>query len=323
MEFGDGQASGANEPNMKSSEPDPETESPLRTSSTRIGGKNVSTTTATAIEMLETGIRDLQSQEAWKSYLAVQSRFHHYSFGNTLLITCQRPTATRVAGFHTWKDLGYSVRKGEKGIAILAPVTVRRTVENEDGEAEIRQQPVTFRVVYVFDVAQVDAGPAAKHLPTGVPGCERLTADAPAELLDRLHTVASELGYRVEITDRLEHPGSNGECDYSMQTIRIRTGLAGAQTVKTFAHELAHAILHADFNGTVRSRELAELEAESTAYVVCQAFGIDSSSYSLGYVTSWTGADAIKLIRASGERIQKAAHRVLAEPVAAAEDRAA
>lgn len=317
MKFGDGQASRANEHQVKGSEPDPETSSSLRTpTSTQKRRGTVSTTTANALEMLEAGIRELQSGEAWRSYLDVQARFHQYSFGNVLLIVRQRRTATRVAGFHTWKDLGYSVRKGEKGIAILAPMIVRKKVEAEDGREETVERIVTFRVVYVFDQAQVDGGPDAKPIPTSIPGgCERLTADAPAELLDRLHTVAAELGYKVDFTVRLEHSQANGECDFSMRTIRIRPDLAGAQTVKTFAHELAHAILHD--GPSAATRELRELEAESTAYVVCSAFGIDSSSYSFGYVSSWTGSDAAKLIRKSGERIQKAAHRILAEPVPA------
>ena len=318
MEFGDGQTAGANEPNLKSSEPASETESPLRTSSTfGFGGKRiVSTTTAAAIGMLEEGITRLQSQEAWKQYLETQARFHQYSFGNVLLIARQRPTATRVAGFHTWLDLGYSVRKGERGIAILAPIIVKRTEQTEEGETEVRRV-VNFRVVYVFDIAQVDAGASAKQL-VNMPGCERLIGDAPAELLEHLHAIAGEIGYKVEITHRLEHPSANGECDYSMQTIRIRTGLGGAQTIKTFAHELAHAVLHSDFGRAGLTRELAELEAESVAYVVCQALGIDSSSYSFGYVSSWTGKEAAKLIRQSGERIQKAAHRILAVPAPAA-----
>lgn len=274
----------------------------------------MATTTQNAIEMLEAGIERLQSEQAWKDYLDVQARFHNYSFGNVLLILHQRPQATRVAGFHTWLDLGYHVRKGEKGIAILAPVTVKKVEETDDGrEVEVKRL-VTFRVVYVFDVSQVDAGPKARPLPSSVPGVERLTADAPADLIERLQATAFELGYKVEFTDRLEHSGANGECDFSQKTIRIHPELAGAQTVKTFAHELAHAVLHSGWT-TGMTRELRELEAESVAYTVCSALGIDSSSYSFGYVSSWTGKDAVKLIRQSGERIQKAAHRILAEPV--------
>jgi antirestriction protein ArdC len=270
-------------------------------------------TTTDAIAMLEAGIEQLQSEQAWRDYLSTQARFHQYSFGNVLLMARQRPTATRVAGFHAWKDLGYSVRKGEKGIAILAPITVTRREETPEGEVEVRRL-VNFRVVYVFDVAQVDAGPKAKPLGS-FPGCERLQGEAPAELVDRLSSIASEIGYRVEFSASLEHPAANGQCDFSHQLITVRPDLGGAQTIKTFAHELAHAILHDSWTLQM-SREQRELEAESTAFVVCQALGIDSSSYSFAYVTSWTGKDAAKLIRASGERIQKAAHRILTDPVA-------
>jgi len=263
--------------------------------------------TSVALEKLEAGVAQLQSEERWIEYLRVQSRFHRYSFGNALLIALQHPTASRVAGFHTWLDLGYHVRRGEKGIAILAPVTVRKPVETGDGEQTV-ERVVFFKTVYVFDLAQVDAGAKARPLPTSVPGCERLTADAPAEQWDRLVAAAAGVGFRVELTDQLENPNANGDCDLRSR-IRVRPDLAPAQRIKTLAHELGHAVLHR--GGIGPSKEVRELEAESVAFAVCEGLGIDSSGYSFGYVSSWTGADAANLIKASGELIQKAAGAIL------------
>ena len=132
----------------------------------------------TFLEELTAGVAELTSSDRWQHFLDVQARFHHYSFLNTLAILVQRPDATRVAGFHAWRQLGRHVRKGEKGIAILAPIVRRIRVQDEDGEEHVLVgAPSAFRLVHVFDVAQTDG----EELPSV---CDRLEGDDPG---DRVH----------------------------------------------------------------------------------------------------------------------------------------
>ena len=254
------------------------------------------------LQRLTEGVERLTSSEEWLRYLDVQQRFHRYSFGNVLLISLQCPDATQVAGFHRWLELGRHVRKGSKGIAILAPIVSRLKVEDEKTgeEKTIVGAPRSFRVVHVFDISQTD-GDELPDIP-----CHRLEGEGAA--YDELITYAQGLGFSVKVG---ELPGeTNGLCDHLNKTITLREGLAAAQQTKTLTHEIAHAILHGP--DVEASRSQKELEAESTAYIVCGALGIDSADYSLGYVADWGGGeDATKRIRQSGQRIQQAAQTML------------
>jgi DNA primase len=257
---------------------------------------------------LAEGIRQLTSSEAWTAWLQTQSRFYRYSFGNTLLIGLQRPDATQVAGFHRWKSLGRSVRKGSRGIAILAPLVRRIQVRDEesDGVSIVAAAPSTFRVVYVFDVADTEG----RELPT-VP-CHRLRGDAPATLFERLATVGESRGFTVGLHP-MDDSRANGDTAFGDRRIRVRDSLARAQRVKTLAHELGHVLLH---ENVATDRALAELEAESVAFIVCEAVGIASDDYSFGYLATWMGGDpdaAETALRASGSRITRAARTVLDE----------
>ena len=256
------------------------------------------------VAQLTAGISTLTSSEEWQRHLDFQSRFHHYSFGNVLLIAAQCHEATRVAGFNAWRKLNRFVRKGEKAIWVLAPM-VYKNADAEDGENDrvIRG----FKFVPVFDIAQTDG----EELPSI---CNRLEGDDPKGRYAQLVTVAQSIGFTVEVH---EFNGSaNGDCCHAEHRIRVETTNTPAQRVKTLAHELAHALLHESYD----NRALAELEAESTAYVVCQTLGIDSGDYSFGYVATWAGdgEQAIAGIRASCDRIQKSAAAILQalEPVA-------
>lgn len=249
------------------------------------------------LDMLTEGIEALTSSASWRAHLGVQARFHRYSFSNALLICRQDPGASRVAGFATWKSLGRAVRKGERAIWILAPMTGRRT-RKADGE---EHRPILgFRPVAVFDVAQTDGEPLPEV-------CRTLEGDDPAAGFGLLVDRAYRLGYTVE---RTELPGTtNGDCSFARRRIRVECRNDPAQQVKTLAHELAHALLH---EGT-DDRPLAELEAESTAFVVCHTLGLDTSGYTFGYVACWAGGgpEAVARIKASGARIQQAASVIL------------
>jgi antirestriction protein ArdC len=249
------------------------------------------------LETLTAGIEALTTSEAWQAHLVVQGRFHRYSFSNALLICAQDPGATRVAGFATWKKLERSVRKGERAIWILAPMTGRRVRSGDDEEC---RPIVFFRPVAVFDVAQTDGEP----LPVV---CRNLHGGDPTSAFARLEARAGALGYVVVST---ELPGgTNGDCAFALRRIRVECRNEPAQQVKTLAHELAHALLHEEID----DRPLAELEAESTAYVVCRTLGLDTADYSFGYVACWAGGgpEAVSRIKASGGRIQRAASVIL------------
>jgi hypothetical protein len=267
------------------------------------------------LQRLADGVDQLTSSDEWLRYLDVQRRFHHYSFGNCILIALQRPEATRVAGFHRWLELGRHVRKGEKGIAILAPIVRRLKVEDEDGEQHtIASAPRAFRVVHVFDIAQTD-GAELPAIPV-----HKLEGSDPDNLYARLCRVAASIGFSVE-EDFLD--GQNGDCNHELRRIRVEVRNNPLQQVKTLSHELAHAILHGQREGLIR--EQAELEAESVAYVVCADLGIDSATYSFGYLASWSdgGKDVHRAISDSGRRIQQAAQLILCNACEGTEERAA
>jgi antirestriction protein ArdC len=220
-------------------------------------------------------------------------------------IAAQRPDATRVAGFHAWLRLGRHVRKGEHGIAILAPVVPRlRVVDGDSGDERwVAGRPHAFRVTHVFDVSQTDGEELA------APPVSRLEGSDPKDWYTQLRDVAHSLEFTVE-EDYLPD-GVNGDCNHALRRIRIEVRNGQSHQVKTLAHELGHAILHADRAGLCR--EQAELEAESIAYIVCAGLGIDTSEYSFGYLAVWAGGgeQARHGIAESAQRIQTAAHRVL------------
>jgi antirestriction protein ArdC len=251
---------------------------------------------AELVDRLTDGIADLTSSDRWRRYLDFQARFHRYSAGNVLLVLAQRPDASRVAGFRAWLALGRAVRRGEHAIWILAPMV--RPRPGDDPDAEPRAGG--FKWVPVFDVSQTEG----EELPSV---CRPLFGDDGAADFARLVEVARLIGFRVE-DHRFEGP-TNGDCCHGARRIRVAAGRSPRQRVKTLAHELAHAVLHE----TVEDRSVAELEAESTAFVVCQRLGIDTAEYSFGYVATWAGGGgaAIAAIRASCDRIQQAAEVII------------
>jgi antirestriction protein ArdC len=249
------------------------------------------------LKRLEAGIADLTTSDSWRRFLDVQARFHHYSFNNCLLIALQCPSATQVAGFNSWRSLGCGVRKGEKALWILAPMVYRQA----DEEADERERVVRgFKFVPVFDVSQTD-GP---DLPAV---CTRLEGDDPAGHFEQLVAIARAIGYSVD--DHRFEGGCNGDCSFVEKRIRVEAAISPIQRVKTLIHEIAHAKCHEGFD----NRAVAELEAESVAYLVCQALGIDSTEYSFGYVATWAGGgdQAIATLKASGTRIQKTAAAIV------------
>jgi len=264
---------------------------------------------AQIMETLATGIQELTSSDSWQTWLTFQSRFHNYSFLNTLLIQLQAPSGTtRLAGFNTWRRLGRSVRKGSKGIAILAPVVRRTRIEDADGEEHvITGGPTAFRIAHVFADVQTDG----HELPDAP--VRRLEGDDPNQIFRQLTKVAEDLGFTVEFADFPDERG--GDCSPSLKRIRIRREMAPAHCVKTLSHELGHAILHDETCIGAAPRSLVELEAESVAYVVCSAGGLDTSDYTFGYIATWAGGGdaAIAGIKSAGANIRRAADHILTQ----------
>lgn len=255
------------------------------------------------LETLKQGVSDLISTEAWTNYLAFQSKFHAYSFSNTMLIHMQCKTATQVAGFQTWKKMKRFVRKGEKGIRILAPAgLVNFEKKAPDGDVK-KHSFMRFKTVSVFDVSQTD-GEAVPAQPEDV---TRLQGGDEG-LIARLVEFTKFRGGTV--TFKAIEGEANGYCYPTQKAITVDSNLSPAQQAKTLAHEIGHMLLHAGCQDLM-SREDKELEAESVAYIVCNAFGLETAEYSLGYISYWAGKSADKGFKASAERIVKASQEVI------------
>ena len=258
-------------------------------------------------EQLQTSLQELVTSEDWQRALSVAARFHDYSFANTQLIWAQSHargvTPSRVAGYRTWQQLGRQVRRGERGLQILAPLTRKITPEN--GEDEERRV-VGFRVVHVFDLAQTDGEPLPEVTAVLVEG------DLPAHW-DRIGELITEAGFGLQVADVDRLGEANGITDWQQRDVIVRAGLPGAQRFKTAVHELAHIRLHEPTTeGRPNCRGIVEVEAESVAYMVCAALGIDSTGYSLPYVASWSGGDVDK-VAATANRVMGCARGVLTQ----------
>lgn len=253
---------------------------------------------AESIKKIEEGLTYFLDSNKWKQYLAFQTKFHRYSYGNTILILSQKPDATNIAGFNTWKKLGRYVKKGEKGIAILAPVT-RKIRKKDEDKGKPDYYIVGFRVVYVYDISQTDGASLPEML------VEKLSGD-----IGLYENLLQASPYTVREVPCLR--GANGTFNMSTKEIRILRGLEELQKAKTLVHEWAHGILHGEQPGDT-TRAQKELEAESVAFIVCSALNLDTSDYSFGYLASWGGDDTVKMLKKSADRIQKASDAILSQ----------
>ncbi len=273
-------------------------------------------------DRLENGVKELYASNSYAQYISAMAKFHHYSFGNALLILVQCPHATNVAGYGTWKQLGRQVKRGEKGILILAPCNFRAVLEREkldpqtgqtlygpDGNPlteKVKILPNRFKIAHVFDLSQTEG----RDLPQI--GVYELTGDVAdyAGIYDRL-TALSPLPVQQENFERT----AKGYTSFTENRIVIKPGMSQVQTIKTLVHEIAHAKLHkpADFlvEEQPKQRRQKEVEAESIAYVVCQYFGIDTSDYSLAYVASWSKDRELSELKASLNVIHSTAGEII------------
>ena len=245
--------------------------------------------------------------------LAVAGRFHRYSLNNVLLIHFQRPDATQVAGYRTWQSMGRQVRRGEQGLVILAPVLRRVQPEagadaprrldshsEESNDAAARPRVLAgFRLAHVFDVSQTE-GPELPEV-----GPTPLSGEAPLALYEGLAREVARAGFTLT---REHCDGAYGQTDFLARTVRVRPDVDPAQAAKTLAHELAHVSLHADLSSGL-CRGVAEVEAESVAFLVCATAGLDTGSYSFAYVARWANGDPA-IVRNAADRSLGAARTI-------------
>ena len=276
-------------------------------------------------DRLEQGITELFDSERYKEYLRVMSKFHNYSFNNTLLIAMQKPDASLVAGFSAWKNnFERNVMKGQKGIKIIAPSPFKvkqemqkidphtqKPVIGKDGKPVTEEKEITipaYKVVTVFDVSQTEG----KELPDIA--VDELTGD-----VDRYKDffAALEKTSPVPIAFEKIEGGSHGYYHLADKRIALNEGMSELQTLKTAIHEIAHAKLHdIDLNAPKDEqprvdRNTREVEAESVAYTVCQHYGLDTSDYSFGYVAGWSSGRELAELKTSLETIRATAAEII------------
>lgn len=265
-----------------------------------------------ALDRIESSLAAINTNEDWLNYLCFQSKFYNYSFGNTILIFSQNPEASYVKGYKSWNQLGRYVKKGAKGLAILAPCFKKTEVFKEpenkseyhdaEGEKEIKKVISGFRVTYVYDIADTDG--SDEYLPVLVKGLAG-NSEAEKEIYERLMAFISTEHTVTEVT------GTASKGSYNLDTgvICVRGDLDYLQRIKTLLHEYAHAIDFKLHPGPDVSRNRRELIAESVAFVVSMRLGLDTSSYSMSYIKSWLkDADELKII---ADTVQQVSARII------------
>ncbi len=270
---------------------------------------------------LEQGVKDVFDEANYQEYLKFCARLPRYSVNNQILIMMQKPDATMCQSFTNWKEANRHVRKGEKGIRILAPAPYKMQKEQEkldasgkaildkDGEPMRETVEVTinaFKPVSTFDISQTEGEP----VPT--PGVDELTGS-----VEGYETLLAAIKDVVPVPISFEQIDSGAKGFYHLEENRIvvQEGMSEAQTVKTLLHEASHQALHSkeamDSAGEKKSKNQKETEAESVAYVVCQHYGIDTSDYSFPYVATWSADKEVPELKASLDTIRRTASELI------------
>lgn len=271
-------------------------------------------------DKLEQGVADVFSSDKYKQFLDTMAKFPRYSVNNTILIMMQKPDAQVCQSFTGWKEMGRFVKKGEKGIKILAPAPY--TIQKEQNVLDEKGSPVldhdgeplretvevkinAFKVVNTFDISQTDG----KELPSI--GVNELTGD-----VERYQMMFEALRQSCPVPIAFEDipSGAKGYYNKLEKRIALQEGMSEVQTVKTLIHEMAHQKLHDTGNGVEsQSRSSKEVEAESVAYTVCQHYGIDTSDYSFSYVAGWSEGKEMKELKASLDTVRRTASEMISD----------
>ncbi|MDQ0575244.1 ArdC family protein [Agromyces albus] len=288
-------------------------------------------------EHLVASVETLVTGDEWKRALEFAARFRTRSFNNTLLIWWQHeaayrqgrvpdPMPTYVAGFKQWQTLGRRVIAGQRGYMIIAPLTARfatsspmdadswRRLERSErpraGEI-VRPRMVGVRPAYVWDVSQTDGSPIPE-----LPRPSLLHGEAPPGLWDGLAAIARDEGFSLSmVTNVSELRGANGVTDFGARAVMVRGNMDTAARVKTLAHELAHIRMHEPESDASSHRGIGEVEAESVALMIGAAHGMDTSDYTIPYVSSWANSvhakEPIEVVQETGERVRRTAAAIL------------
>lgn len=290
-----------------------------RNTSFQLKGKDMDS----ILQSLEEGVSEIFTSERYAEYLQTMAKFHNYSFNNTMLIALQRPDATLVTGYRNWQSMGRQVMKGEKGITIIAPTPIKkkqmqevldkegRPVLNENGDSIMKEVEVKiprFKAITVFDIAQTIGDPIELMVPE-----ELKEAVNDYDLFMEAITAVSSVPIRFdEISGNAKGYYHNED-----KEIVIRKGMSESQTIKTAIHESGHARLHdrdeMKTKGEKKDRLTVEVEAESVAYCVCSAFGIDTSEYSFPYIANWSSGRDMKELKTSMDTIRHTAGEMIDE----------
>ena len=267
-----------------------------------------------ALNRIEDCLATINTDEDWLNFLCFQAQFYNYSFGNAMLIFSQNPNATYVKGYKAWNKLGRYVKKGSKGLAILAPcirkVEVFKEPENknlyhdEEAEKEIRKVVSGFRIAYVYDIADTDGDDSMLPvLVTGLAG----NGEQEREIYERLLGVIS----KEHCVQEVSGTASKGSFNLETKVISIRDDLEYLQKIKTLLHEYAHLLDFQMHPEDDISRNRRELIAESVAFIVSLRLGLDTSRYSMSYIKSWLkDKEELKII---ADSVQKIAYTIITE----------
>lgn len=278
--------------------------------------------TATA-EMMQASlaaqVETLASSDQWKAFLDHAQSFHNYSFNNMMLILAQHPTATRVAGFNQWCEKGRVVKSGEKGIKIYG-FSTRKVEDEETGEITRRSYYPIFTVfaedqTEEFEGDEIRIGARVikvKHREPATP-IKLLEGEDTAQIGQRVINFVQDNGWSFEFED-IMGPANGYTTTDGTKRVVVDVKLSPIMTVKTSLHEAAHMLMHAGLDADKlpegMTRDQIELEAESVAYVVGGLLGLDTTDYSIGYLTSWSGGNG-DAVKATAERVLKTAHTII------------
>lgn len=259
-----------------------------------------------AMQLVEEGIAALNEalrnghSETLERFLETVARFHRYSLSNAILISAQRPDSSRVAGFHTWRKFGRCVKKGERGIAIFAPMSRRKDCDEREATSDGDKSVFGFRIAYVFDVSQTEGDP--------LPQFAEVNGDTSGWLL-HLEDAVREAGVTLEYGYIGFPMGAKGLS--TPGAIKVSPNLPESEKFSVLVHEFAHELLHQ--RGDRRqetTRIVRETEAEAVAYTVCRAFGIDSTTHSSDYIQLCRGTE--ETLRESLGYVQQTATQIIA-----------
>lgn len=261
--------------------------------------------TKNLVETLERGLCDYIQSDKYKDILRIMSKFHSYSFNNTMLILLQCPQASYIAGYKSWQtNFHRQVKKGSKAIHIIAPVKYKAKNE-ETGEEEER---TGFKTTSVFDISDTYQIPDLEPIPIGIEDLEG-NVENFKDFISALEKI-SPVPVSYEIFDDKALKGCYSDTE---KKITIQDGMTERQTVKTLIHEAAHAMLHTkeQLQAEKKDRKQRELEAESVAFIVCDHFHISTEDYSFPYIMSWTGERFQELLKSSMNTIQKTSNTII------------